>query len=226
VVNNDKREFTGVWIPRYIIDNKDLKPVDRLIYAEVSCFELCIMSNATLAERAGCSEATAKRSVKRLVDNGFLIIEGFNGRVRKMTSRHIVSGQNDLAASSKCTEQLAQNDPVDNKLENNKKTDIAKAIGDTPETYGNADINEMFEYWEQTIGYKIDGNKQRNRNACNNLIKKYKLTGLKQLVNAVSVANTDNYAPRISDFQELQSKLNQLLLWAKKKGTNNATAQF
>lgn len=225
-MNNDRREFTGVWIPRYILDNEELKPVDRLIYAEVSCFEVCIMSNAKLAERAGCSEATAKRSVKRLIDNGLLVIDGFNGRSRKMTSRHIVSGQNDPAASSKCTKQPAQNDPLDNNLDNKERTGITNVIGETPETFGNADINEMFEYWEQTIGYKIDGNRQRNRNACNNLLKKYKLAGLKQLVNAVQVAHGDTYAPRISDFSSLQSKLNDLLAWAKKKGTSNVAAQF
>lgn len=222
----DKREFTGVWIPRYIIDNRELSPVDRLIYAEVSCFEICSMTNKTLAERAGCSEDTASRSIGRLKKMGYIKFVGFDGRVRKMQSLHVEPPQNAEAASAKTRRLPPQNQSQDNNIENKEKTGIAKAMGETPREYGKTEINDLFEYWEKTIGYAVQSRRQANRNACNNLIKKHGVDGLQKLIHGVSLAQRDRYAPQISDFEELQSKLTKLIAWGKKKGTTNATAQF
>lgn len=97
-------------------------------------------------------------------------------------------------------------------------------VNDT--VFGKSEVNDLFEYWKTNVGYAIEGNRQRNRNACNNLLKKYSKKGVEQLINAVGVASNDKYAPRISDFVSLQAKLNDLLAWAKKKGTTNAIARF
>lgn len=217
--DDKKREFTGVWIPKHIIEDKNLKPVDRLIYAEISCFEVCTMTNATLADRAGCSEPTASRSVSRLKEYGYIKIIGFNGRIRKMirlADNPVPPSQNDKAASSKTTKQPNQNDSQDNNIDNKENTSVAIATGEAPASFGNPDINEAFEYWQQIIGYKLEGNRQRNRNACNNLIKKHGLDGVKRLIGGVAKANQDRYAPRISDFVSLQSKYNDLIAWGNK----------
>lgn len=218
---NDKREFTGVWIPKHIIEDKKLKPVDRLIYAEISCFEVCTMTNATLSDRAGCSEDTASRSVGRLKEKGYIKIIGFNGRVRKMQSQHIAPPQNAEAASAKAPKLPPQNKAQDNNIDNKEITGIAKAIGETPKTDDwksklNPDINEMFEYWASIVGYEISGRRQANRNACNNLLKKYKKEGLTKLINTVAVAQREEFAPKVSDFAELQEKINKLVSWGKR----------
>ena len=213
---SDKREFTGVWIPKHVIEDKQLKPVDRLIYAEISCFDICTMANKTLADRAGCSEDTASRSVGRLKEKGYIQIIGFNGRVRKMQSLHIMPPQNAEAASAKPPKQPPQNKAQDNTIENKEKTGTAIAVGETPETYGNTEINEMFEYWKDTVGYAISSRRQANRNACNNLIKKHTADGVRKLIQGVVLAQSDRYAPQIADFEELQSKLSKLMAWGKK----------
>lgn len=93
---------------------------------------------------------------------------------------------------------------------------LPKGKGDTPETYGNTEINEMFEYWQSTVGYEISGRRQANRNACNNLIKKHTADGVRKLIQGVVLAQGDRYAPQIADFEELQSKLSKLMAWGKK----------
>lgn len=103
---------------------------------------------------------------------------------------------------------------------------LPKGKGETPEAYGRNDINEMFEYWASTVGYEISGRRQANRNACKNLLAKYKTSGVKQLIDATAVAQADRYAPRISDFSSMQSKLNDLIAWGRKKGSSSATARF
>lgn len=225
----NKKEFTGVWIPRHIIEDVNLKPVARLIYAEIACFDICTMSNETLSERAGCSEATVSRVIKQLKDSGYIKIIGFNGRIRKMKSlfdKPVLPTQNEEAAYAKTYRQPTQNDVKDNNIENSENTSLAKAKGETPVEYGNPEINEMFRYWSDTLGYEITSKKQANRNACKNLIAKHGTDGLSKLILGVSKAQDDRYAPRIADFCDLQSKLNQLLVWGKSKqsSANNKVA--
>ena len=106
-------------------------------------------------------------------------------------------------------------------IDNNKDVDK-----DNNKDKSKPEINDMFTFWEETIGYPVTSNRQRNRNACSNLLKKYHVAGLKQLINATAASQSDKYAPRVSDFISLQSKINELLAWAKRKGTVNAPAQF
>lgn len=82
---------------------------------------------------------------------------------------------------------------------------------------GKPEINEVFEYWEQVIGFGIESQVKMNRYAAGNLIKKYGVDGVKKLIDGVNLAHSDRYAPSISDFRGLQADLNRLLVWGKKK---------
>lgn len=83
------------------------------------------------------------------------------------------------------------------------------------------EINDLFADWEEIVGYEIQSNKQRNRYACNNLFKKHGRDKLLQLFRGVALAQNDKYAPRISDFISLQSKLNDLIVWGKQNGQSS-----
>lgn len=93
--------------------------------------------------------------------------------------------------------------------------DIDKSI--SAPRYGNPEINDMFDFWENELGYKIESRLQPNRNACSNLLKKHGKGKVEQLIKGVVIAQQDKYAPRIADFADLQSKLNQLVLWGKNR---------
>jgi hypothetical protein len=90
----------------------------------------------------------------------------------------------------------------------------------------NPDINELFEYWSETIGIPIRSKVQRNRNSCSTLIKQHGLDGVKKLIQGVRLAMDDQYAPNISDFISLQSKQNELIMWGHKKEKRNAIPIF
>lgn len=102
---------------------------------------------------------------------------------------------------------------------NAKTNNIAKAIGETPVEYGNPEINEMFDYWHKVIGYAIQSKRQANRNACSNMIKKHGINGVRSLIDGLSLAQNERFAPNIADFCSLQSKMNELILWGKKNHT-------
>lgn len=82
--------------------------------------------------------------------------------------------------------------------------------------YGKPEINEMFDYWQKTTGTPVTAKVKENRNACNNLYKKYGKDRLQLLINGVAQAQNDQYAPRIANFVQLQSKIDELILWGKK----------
>lgn len=244
------REFTGVWIPRHIIEDSRLKPVDRLIFAEIACFNECWQSNLVLAKRAGCSEATAKRSVSRLKSLGYIRQTSFDGRVRKLICLNDPPAQNDQADSANCTDPPAQNDPLDNNIENKEKTtnsagaelasavrdravDKSKAVKSQTERpddeaveYGKSELNNLFAYWHQQVGYPITNRLQANRFACSNLVKKHGIEAVQRFIDGVAIAHGDSYAPRIADFCGLQYKLHELIAWGKQKGARHATASF
>lgn len=129
------KEFTGVWIPRHILEDIRLKPVDRLVYAEIACFKECWQSNTTLAERSGTSEPTVKRSLKMLKDLGYIEHVSFDGRNRVLRALlDVPIAQNDTADSSKrasrvvnMTRQTAHSDPLDNKKITIRKQEVSTA---------------------------------------------------------------------------------------------------
>lgn len=114
---------------------------------------------------------------------------------------------------SNTKQEVRKRNNIDNKLS------IYKA--DKPAKTPSRDIDEMFEYWTSTVGYEASGQRQANRYACSNLLKKYGKDKLKQLISGVAKAQEDKYAPRISDFKGLQAKQNDLIAWGKQKATNN-----
>lgn len=97
-----------------------------------------------------------------------------------------------------------------------KKENIDTKVSNTRAKTPSVDINEMFDYWTQTVGFEIKGQAQKNRYACSNLLKTYGVDNLKKLVDGVARASQDRYAPRIADFTQLQQKQNDLINWGKK----------
>lgn len=113
------------------------------------------------------------------------------------------------------TKQEERKRSKDTKVSNNK----ALASRKTP----SSDIDDIHQYWAHTVGYEIVGNKQKNRYACSNLIKKHGTEVLKRLIDGVAISQTDKFAPRISDFTQLQAKQNDLISWGKRRTTSGFT---
>jgi len=88
------------------------------------------------------------------------------------------------------------------------------------QVFGKPEINEIFDIWHDIVGYEIRSNIKTNRNACNNLLKKYNKSELTRLIEGVALSQSDKYAPRISDFVSLQFKLSELLAWGKRATTS------
>lgn len=198
----------------------------KLLYGEITALcqqqGFCWASDSYFKELYGVSRETANRWVKLLEKKGFIKIEtsrSDKGTLRKLyleTSHH--SDENVTPVLQKhhrgCDENVTQIIQVNNT--SNISTNV-----DRPVAYGKPEINEIFDYWEATRGYKISSRLQANRNACNNLLKKYGTKGLMRLIDGTERASTSRFGPSISDIEDLQNKLNKLLDWGKKTTKQN-----
>lgn len=121
-----------------------------------------------------------------------------------------------LTASQHQKKHRLEETRTDNRLKAKKDgIDIVKT-----KTYGSPELNIMFAYWQQATGLAITARLTQNRRAACNLLKRYGAAGLERLIDGVAAAQDDKYAPRIADFTQLQSKVDELILWGKKKSTN------
>lgn len=234
-------------LPAEVRYDKELPANAKLLFVEVTSLcrlqGYCWATNAYFADLLGATERTVTRWVKILCDKGycFTTTKTFrwqDGTVKKV--RYICLSKkaaDDLKALSQ--EDILSRHHIDisvqnhidtNVLYNKNNNELNKSLMDTnvsigevsPETYGKAEISQLFETWEQTTGLPITSNRTKNRYACNNLIGKYGVDGVEKLIRVVEKAQTDRYAPRVADFCDLQAKLNQLLVWAKGKAHSSA----
>jgi hypothetical protein len=131
-----KREFTGVWIPKEIIENERLTMLQKMLYAEIASFNVCFMLNKTLSERYGVAEMTISRSISALKKEGLIIELSFDGRQRKVQALHIYAMQTiqkRLGRVSKNVEvEYTKTSNIDNNIDNSKKTYIAGEPASSP----------------------------------------------------------------------------------------------
>lgn len=77
-----KKEFTGVWIPRAIVEDTDLTWLQRAIYAEISCYKECFATNRHISKVTGCSERYVSEAIQLLKEKGYIVQTRFDGRKR------------------------------------------------------------------------------------------------------------------------------------------------
>lgn len=194
-----------------------------------------------LGELMNLNHSTLYKVLIRLEDNGMIKIESkvrystitiANWQQYQQTDNREVTDPRTLAQQGDnpvlVTDEVTTREPHGNrsvttrghsnkKKKENKKIITSNEVG-KPAVYGKPEINEMFTYWQEVVGYELSAKVQPNRNACNNLIKKHGIEGLKGLIRGVALSQADKFSKvYISDFTELQTNANQLLAWGRKK---------
>jgi hypothetical protein len=192
----------------------------------------------------GLSERTYRRWLKKLRDTGYiqtlrtpygLVItvnkaEKIFSKKRAAkcgTSKELRDTPNTAHQSKRDMPNVAKryaksaSSPATNGTSNKTIQDNTKTIQNTnvlaAERRGKPEINEIFDYWAEQVGYNIESRVKQNRFACSNLLKKHGSDKLKQLIRGVALAQNTQYAPRISDFSQLQQKTHDLVVWGKQK---------
>lgn len=211
--DNPIKEYTGVWIPAEVMESDDLEPLDKLVYGEIAGFTICFASNAWFASKIKRSERTARDSIKKLIDLGFVENLGSDGRHRRI---RVAKFRQSEWQDSSC--QDGEILPHNNK-EENKEYISTKVDSEEPKKteYGNHEVNALLELWEHETGLTANMGKA-NRMAAYNLIRKKGFDGAKAVVELVgrAIHSGDQFAPRVASFRDLQGqyeKLSKLEAW-------------
>lgn len=125
-MENQNRDFKGIWIPKYIYLSKELNWTDKILLIEINSLDNenhCTASNAYFAEFLGTSERSISRSINKLIQLGYVKMINFNGRQRALTSLSIEGRQECLGSVDVNVYQL--NNSL-NKLNIKKEKEIYK----------------------------------------------------------------------------------------------------
>lgn len=123
--NNPVKEYTGVWIPREVMECEELSATEKIAYGEIACFNECYASNAWIAKRIGKSESTARNSISKLKSLGFVEDCGFNGRFRLIRVLRNSQGRVLKNSQAGCEKINTRDKSIDNK-EVTKVTSVAQ----------------------------------------------------------------------------------------------------
>ena len=89
-MEDKKREFKGVWIPKEIWLDTRLNALDKMIFAEIDSYSStengCYASNEYLANFCQCSESKASKTISKLIELGYIERKSFDGRNRVLQS--------------------------------------------------------------------------------------------------------------------------------------------
>jgi biotin operon repressor len=110
------RVFTGLWIPRDIYLNKEVKWITKVIFLEIHSFtangKSCYMSNEYMAEFLGISIRQVSRNITTLKKIGWIEETAFDGRKRYLKSCMRIdfnSGEAELTMPSNQNSKLSPN---------------------------------------------------------------------------------------------------------------------
>lgn len=206
------------WMPKSIIYDPNLSAKAKFLWLYINYKPLgWNFSSERMAQEMKESRRAILSGIKELEDAGLLIKEKSKTGTIEYSLLQKPKCQNATVLKQHCA-KTATIKYIDTINKENISLSNDKDIGENAEiTYGNQEVNECFELWKTHVGFEIISKVKANRNACYGLIKRFGMDGVSRLIRAVEKANEDMYAPRISDFIELRSKLNALLLWAKKQ---------
>ena len=147
-MTEQKKEFTGVWIPRAIVEDDRLNWVERACYAEIACYVKCFASNAFLCKRLDVSERTLQRIISHLKELEYIEQSGFDGRFRVLVACTTWRGRGDKNGGSAPAEMA----PIDNSIEKSK--DIT---ADADLSFKEVKVDEFGESVEKPVKVKSDG---------------------------------------------------------------------
>ena len=106
-MEQSKRLFTGIWIPKDIYLNIDVKWIAKILFLEIHSFtangKSCFMSNEYISNFLGISIRQVTRIITELKNIGWIEETSFDGRKRFLRSRMKIdfnSGSAELTKAS------------------------------------------------------------------------------------------------------------------------------
>lgn len=216
-MDSQKKEFTGVWIPKKIIDDESLTTSDMIIYAEIAPYQICYKTNKSLGERWKLKPNTVSKIVSKLVSKGYVFSKKGRDDMR-MLSIEITPllDLNHTPLGLESNPPLDLNTHIENNIDNNKRTIYAdkpatKKASAKKESSLKSDyklINEVIKEMESLDPKnKTSYGNPFQRKACDFLIQEYGFEEVISMIRTIrSARGKVEYLPSITDCAELKNK--------------------
>ena len=187
----DLRNGDWFWINKQILEDTDLKASDKLVYSALAYFagntnQMCYPSISQLIQLTGLTRPTIINAIKNLENRGYIKVERSAGRIsvyyllkinqlKILTSKKedITSKKEILPSKKEIHEQYLYNNTYITKL-NINNTSSKEEGRKSQSSYGNKEINELIEFFENQLGGSLDGSVKQNRRFAYLLINKFK----------------------------------------------------
>lgn len=145
------KEYTGIWLPRHVLESKKLTDFEKLLYCEVRGFNFCYETNETIARKLSKEVNTVSKAVNKLIKLGYIEFLEFNGRRRVMRAladekfnglespasdlNHSLHGIKIIGSIGLESESASDLNPTINKIENKDKINI------------NSDVQFVYDFY-------------------------------------------------------------------------------
>ena len=246
---NEQNSLERKWlvIPMSIMADKRLSLADKVIYGRAFFFDEFFESKENTAELLGVSPNQVKISKRKLEALGLLQCVRNDGRGKRYVAVLTQQGRRSKSDPQKVkicpseNQNLTPENKAENKTEDSfkdKSLNEAPAAprsedeslnDEQPARYGNAEINEMLDLWQEQTGFSHHGTKAE-RYAINNLLRKNGSEATRALIRRVGAArrSDDQFAPQIAKPSQLQgkySKLEALTMWEERVAKQEAAEE-
>ena len=157
-MEQEKRDFKGVWIPKEIWLDKRLNALDKIILAEIDSLDSsesgCWASNKHIADFCQCSETKVSTAISKLIDCGYLYLQKFDGRQRELKSRLSNFERQDIKKLKADCKELKESNTYSNPYNNppykeRKKASSRESFDEIISEFakGNEKTTELLQEW-------------------------------------------------------------------------------
>ena len=131
-----KRQFTGVWLPREVLEDERLKGTEKILYAEIASFgeKGCWKKSEELMSLTGMRTSAFQASCRRLVEFGYITQSREYGRmVRRSNIGFLADPESHPVEKQRVHPVEKQRVHIDNTIDNTKNninSEVSKKLLD------------------------------------------------------------------------------------------------
>ena len=131
-----KRQFTGVWLPREVLEDERLKGTEKILYAEIASFgeKGCWKKSEELMSLTGMRTSAFQASCRRLVEFGYITQSREYGRmVRRSNIGFLTDSESHPVEKQRVHPVEKQRVHIDNTIDNtidNINSEVSKKLLD------------------------------------------------------------------------------------------------
>lgn len=222
-----KQKRSGTILPDHLAFK--LTPSERIVFGVIhrfSNYQLgeCRLKPARIAEIAGVSRSTAYSVVKKLIDIDMVQMVVHTKSTGAKFCAFVVT-KDDLDDQKSLSGEAI--DLVEYEHVSVQRNRVAvKNSADPQDDFGDEAVKVLFDYWNAQTQLIISSGRKANRRAAWNMAKKHGIEEVKMMISIAARAKYDDFGPRIADLAGLQSKWNELRLWAERKANEKLMEDF